>query len=391
MIDTTKLTGARVFSKALARLLPVLAMIAVLGGCGALSGPPDAAGVWEGEVVFPSEGTLMLALDLQQSESGGLSGTMRYLEKGASPDEVRSMPVSGGSVNEAGEVQVVAQESGGLDTTTLNVSGAVEGDVMDARFDAGGPTLPYRAERIGEAEYQARMEERRQAYERQVADEEEALDQQNEVRDRYNELAEEAGDQASGIERRLVVIAGGYDDGPAGQLGDALGPEDPGADLYACSQGGVSCEVAELEERLENDTQDVAEAEGDDYAPSACDTVDFDYYTNYDFSEESGAEYAQTRDDLRAASDGLEEDAEAALGSARRAEAAADDLEDAGGGSSSLTYSSDEVETMSSEAGEAERTTEDALAAADERYAGYEERADAVVREGLALRDQAGC
>ncbi len=39
-----------------------------------------------------------------------------------------------------------------------------------------------------------------------------------------------------------------------------------------CSMGGSSCEVADLEQRLESDAEDLAE--------DSCDTVDLSYYSN---------------------------------------------------------------------------------------------------------------
>lgn len=387
MVRTFKPRHARRVSIAMTGLLWIL-LAAILGGCG---GPPNITGLWQGSMQIPDVGDAQLTLDLQQGDEGSITGTMRFLEAGESPDEVTSVPLSHGGVNDEGSFQVVGEGGSDLDSVTVNVTGEVSGDSMDARFDMGGPTLSYDAERISEEEYRARLEERRQAYEAEQEEQRQAVEEQNLEAARYEEAAKVAGDRAQGIEARLQVIDGAYGDGSLEQLGDALGPQSPDGDLYACSQGGVSCEVADLGERLQNDREDVEEAAGDDYAPDVCSTVDFSFYEDYRLADTAGAEYGRVSGELRTASDGLAEDAEAALQSAREAEAARADYEAAGGSPAAPTYSVADLEATAADAEEAERTTEAALAAAGERYAGYERRAGEIVEQGLALREQAGC
>lgn len=388
MVRTFKPRHARRVSIAMTGLLWIL-LAAILGGCG---GPPNMTGLWQGSMQIPDVGDAQLTLDLQQGDEGSITGTMRFLEEGESPDEVTSVPLSHGGVNDEGSFQVVGEGGSDLDSVTVNVTGEVSGDSMDARFDMGGPTLSYDAERITEEEYRARLEERRQAYEAEQEEQRQAMEEQNLEAAHYEEAAKAAGDRAQGIEARLQVIDGAYGDGPSEQLQDALGPRDPGGDLYACSAGGgASCEVAELEERVAGDREDVTEAAGDDYAPDVCSTVDFSYYEEYDLASAGGAEYVRVQGDLLAASEGLAEDANAAVEKAREAEAARADYEAAGGSPAAPTYTVADVEAMADDAEESERTTEAALAAAGERYAGYERRAGEVVEQGLALREQAGC
>ena len=106
MIKKTKPAGARVLPKPLAGLLLMLALVA--GGCGSAGPgqpmPPDMTGIWKGALDWPDVGQIDMMLDLKQQPEGGLSGTIRFLEEGASPEDINSVPVSRGSVDGQGEL-----------------------------------------------------------------------------------------------------------------------------------------------------------------------------------------------------------------------------------------------------------------------------------------------
>ena len=388
MTEKTKPAEARVLPKALVGLLQILVLSLLLIGCGGPGQPmpPDMTGIWQGTLDWPDIGEVEMFLDLQQQPEGELAGTARFLTEGDSPEEIGSVPVSQGSVDGEGSFQVVGEIEG----ETVNVSGEAGGDSMEGTFDIGGPSLDYQATRITEEEYQAYLDERGQDYEADQDREETERDEQLGAMDRYDELAAEAGGLGFDVEQRLRLLVNAPQGSPQEQLQEALGPEDPGGDLYACSLGGASCEVADLEQRLEGDTEDVAEDDGS--GMGACEIVDFEYYEEYEgFGDEGGAEYVQVRDDLAGDAEGLGDQARKALEATQQATAAREDYEEAGGNPSPLDYSVEDMQQMVADAEAAEQSVAAAIEEVDARYAEYESRAAQVIDAGLALRGQAGC
>lgn len=211
---------------------------------------------------------------------------------------------------------------------------------------------------------------------------------------RYAALANEVDEGARSIGRRMNVIAGVDERGPAEQLAEALGPSktEIEEDSFACSLGGVSCEVGEFENLLANDREDFADE--DEYSPNNCNiTTETSYYEGYDLADtEDGANYVELHDGLSSASDGLSEDAEGLVGKAREMEEAERAYEEASGFEGTQgNWSAAEVEGLSEGARAAEGEAEDALAPAEERWAGYEARAEEARAEALALHDREGC
>lgn len=359
------------FLRGVSTLLGVLtsaAAMVLLAGCG---GGPDVEGYWEGVVSVPDEEDGQFNLQLERGDADDLRGTITLI----SDDEDAEGPLSG-EIDSDGAFRIELGPAGTMD-------GQIDGDDMAGQWLSEGEGYPFEAERISESEAQAQREEREATRREQARREDEAAERQQELQNRYQEIANEVGEQARDVQNRMSVLFDAAGQGPGEQLSDMLGPEagEIEEDLYACSLGGVSCEVGQLEARLESDAEDLAEG--------SCETADMDYYAEYSFEDQS-SDYLERSNDIEAAAENLAEAANEMEANGREMGLAGEELEQAGGNASS-SWSPDDIATLAEDAREADRQAEQALVAAGERYAEYESRAARVIEEGLALRDEAEC
>ena len=225
------------------------------------------------------------------------------------------------------------------------------------------------------------------------ADPEQPRADSDELEERYADLEREVDVGAREMEARLTELRAPDGDGPAEQLSRALGPKDPRAtedDLFddVCSDRGVSCEVLDLEQLLAADREDFS-----DYGSDSCDVVtERAYYEGPVLADtEDGANYLKKRGDIEAAAEGIGADADALVGKAQRMEEAERAWEEASGFEAGSERTLAEVEELAAFATEEGARADEALAVADERWAGYEERAGEVRQEALAFHDRLGC
>ena len=275
------------FLRAISTLLGVLtsaAVMVLLAGCG--SGP-DVEGHWEGAATIPNEGELPFTLDLSQGDANDVQGTITIVNEG--DEDTGSLA---GTVDSDGAFQLDLGSG-------MTLNGEVEGTTMTGQWLNEGEAYDFTAERISGDEAAARREEREATRREQERRAEEEADELAAVKDRHDGLLAEVSQKMRDVGGRVSVLRDAAGQGPAEQLSDELGPEDTDEDLYACATGGASCEVGQLESRLESDAEDLAE--------DSCERADLDYYAEYSFADQNS--YPEERDAIARAADGLAEDA----------------------------------------------------------------------------------
>lgn len=412
----------------------------LLAGCS--SGPPDAGGTWEITVPLvaayssdegPPEGDLVVVADIRQLDGGGLEGNARTVSpfegetcryQVVSPERAAQANLDPSRVTDEGEVRLALQGECGPNVY-FALQGQLAGDEMEGEavrpvavgtgtnmgsraISASNPrnepvynTGPGRwsaaripegeareLERTAEQEELDRQEaeqEAREEYRREATREaeERAREQQDreDLRETYEEADAGLREMASDVEGRISAL-----EDPEGDLGEELGPDSESPDTFACARSPVSCEVAELETKVERD-RETFEAEG--YGEAGCAANSPERFADY---EDLDAGYLAERERIAGAAEGLEEDALATVEQAREAQAALEAFDpEVSGESLSIYRTVSEAELLVGEAADTEERAAAAIPAADERHAQYESRANAAWAEAEAIYARAGC
>lgn len=353
----------------------------MLAGCSGSS----VAGTYDGEIQDPeSDQNAWTTLEIEQSDDGTLTGYWS-LEGEESSGRLTGPEPSGG------EIELTTGDTGAFGSS-FTIDATVSGDTLEGDlYVNGGSPVPIVAERVSEEEAERRAEERERSQQAAEREEAAAEEERAEIGERYSELDAEVTSAVEDVEGRLdALVDPSYGYGPQEQLSQALGPQDPGSDSFACSTGGASCELRELEGFVESNREHFAE-EG--YNQEGCEVAgDLSFYEEYEgFDQEGGAEYVELRNEIQDAGPGLQEAAEEAESIAREREEVGEELENAGGSASYSNYSLSDVEALVEDAANAETTASEAVTNAEERYEGYRNRANQAVEEALAMYAQASC